>query len=160
MTNQTKSTIFKWLYRSFEYFVPAGIALWQFLISSLVNKEITVMQKIGVSGLFVVIIMVIIGVYFYGKHFKTAITKVTNEILECLDDAKKTELIAKKKKLEAQQEIFRNICFLAPFAIAWLLCSMIENGVVSLRGTMLFITLSMATGLGFNGFAQYFKNKQ
>lgn len=160
MTNETKSTIFKWLYRSFEYYVPCGIALWQFLISSLINKEITVMQKVGVGGVFVLVIIAIIGVYFYGKHFKTSITKVTNEILECTDDTKKVDLITQKRKIESQQEIFRNACFLAPFMLMWLLCALIENGVVSLRGTLLFICLSMGTGMGFNGLAQHFKNKK
>ena len=159
MTNETKSTVCKWLYRSFEYYVPCGIALWQFLISSLINEEITVTQKVGVSGIFVLVIIAVIGVYFYGRHFKTSITKVTNEILECLDDTKKAELIAQKKSIESKQEIFRNACFLAPFILMWLLCSLIENGVVSLRGTLLSICLSMGAGMGFNGLGQYFKNK-
>lgn len=160
MTNETKSTIFKWLYRSFEYYVPCGIALWQFLISALINKEITVMQKIGVGSVFVLIIIAIIGVYFYGKHFKVSITNLTNQILECLDDTKKAELIAQKKKIESQQEIFRNACFIAPFILMWLICALIENGVVSLRGTLLFICLSMGAGMGFNGLSQHFKTKK
>ena len=160
MTNEQKATVFKWLYRSFEYYVPAGIALWQFLIETLISKDVTITQKIGVSGIFVLVIMVIIGVYFYGRHFKTAINKVTNELLECTDDEKKKELVAEKRKIESKQEIFRNACFLAPFILVWLVACLIEKQVVSLRGTMLFICISMATGMGFNGISQYFKNKK
>lgn len=159
MSNKTKSKIFLWLYRSFSYFVPLGLSLWAFLIENLINKEVSVMSKIGVSGLFILVIAVVIGVYFYGKHFRTAISKVTNEILECLDNDKKIKLIEKKRKLEARQELFHNVCFVAPFVLVWLLCSLIEKKVISLRGIMMTISLSMAIGLGFNGVCQWFKTK-
>lgn len=160
MNNDLKVKIFTWLYRTFCYFVPGGIALWLFLIENLVNKEVSVVAKVGMTGIFVLVIMFVIAIYFYGKHFSNSINKVTNEILECLDDNKKTELIAKKRKLEGQQEMFRNACFVAPFVVMWLLCALIESNIISLRGTLMTICLSMVSGFGFNGVAQWLKSKQ
>ena len=159
MNNDLKVKVFTWLYRTFCYFVPSGIALWLFLIKNLINNEISVMAKVGMSGIFVLAIMFVIAIYFYGKHFTTSINKVTNEILECLDNNKKVELIAKKRKLEARQEMFRNICFVAPFVLMWLLCALIESKVISLRGTLMTICVSMAIGLGLNGISQWLKTR-
>lgn len=154
-----KQKIFTWLYRIFCYFVPCGLTLWTFLIENLLNKEVTLMSKLGVSGLFVLAIIGIIGIFFYGKYLRNSITKTTNEIIECLDDEKKAKLIAKKKKYEAKQEIFHNACFVAPFVLIWLLCALIESKVVSLRGTLMTVSLSMLAGLGFNCVAQFLKQK-
>lgn len=158
--NNIKKSIFTWLYRSFCYFVPCGIALWTFLIDNLLNKEIGIMTKMGMSGLLILAVIFLISIYFYKKHLKISITKVTNEILECLDAKKKKELIAKKRKYEAKQEIFNNVCFVAPFVLIWLLCSLIETKVISLRGTFMLFSISMAIGLGFNCIAQSIKIKQ
>lgn len=154
-----KQKIFTWLYRIFCYMVPCGLTLWTFLIENLLNKKVTIMSKLGVSGIFVLAIIGIIGIFFYGKHLRNSISKTTNEILECLDDVKKAELIAKKKKYEARQEIFHNACFVAPFVLIWLLCALIESKVISLRGTFMTISLSMLGGLGFNCVAQSLKRK-
>ena len=154
-----KQKIFTWLYRIFCYIVPCGLTLWTFLIENLLNKEVTFMSKMGVSGIFVLAIIAIIGIFFYGKYLRNTISKTTNEILECLDDVKKAELIAKKKKYEARQEIFHNACFVAPFVLIWLLCALIESKVISLRGTFMTISLSMLAGLGFNCVAQTLKRK-
>lgn len=152
-----KEQVFLWLYRTFTYFVPGGIAIYSFLIESLLKEDITVMQKIGVAGITTLAIILIIGIYFYNRHFKLAITKVTNEILECMNDENKAKLILKKRKLEASQDLFHNVCFVGVFVILWLLFSTLEKGIISLRGTLMTICVSMATGLGFNGVLQFLK---
>lgn len=159
-TNNLKQNIFIWLYRIFSYFVPGGIALYTFLISSLLKEDVSIVQKIGVVGIFTLIIIAIIAVYFLGKHFKNSLNKITNEILECMDNERKAQLILKKRKIEGKQELFRNACFLVPFIIFWLLCVTIEKGIVSLRGTLMFICLSMATGFGFNSVVQFLNTKK
>lgn len=160
MKPETKQKVFVWLYRTFTYFVPGGIAIWQFLIETLVDKEVTVTQKLGVGGIFTIALMAIIAVYFYGRHFKKKITELNNEILVCLDEDKKKELVLLKQKIESKQEMFHNACFIAPFIAFWLLLVCVENGVMSLRGTMLFVCISMAVGMGFNGVAQWMKGKK
>lgn len=158
--NNLMQKIFVWLYRIFSFLVPSGIAIYTFLISSLLKDDISITQKIGMVGIFTLIIMAIIAVYFLGKHFKNSLNKITNEILECMDNEKKAQLIIKKRKIEGKQEMFRNACFLVPFIIFWLLCVTIEKGIVSLRGTLMFICLSMSTGFGFNGVVQYLNTKK
>lgn len=159
MSNKTKQSIFTWLYRTFTYFVPGGVALWSFFIEKMIDKEVSTFDKIGISGIVVLAIMIIIAVFFYGKHLRKKITDITNQCIECTDNTKKAELVAQKKKYEARQEMFHNACFIAPFIIAWLLVSMIEKGVVSLRGTLMIVSTSMCVGLGFNGVAQGMKSK-
>ena len=117
------------------------------------------MQKLGLSGIFTLVIMFLIAVFFYGRHLKKQKEKYTNLCIECTDEAKKKEYIAKKHKIESRQDLFRNICFIAPFVLMWLLMSSVERGVISIRGTLMFISISMATGFGFNGLAQWVKNK-
>ena len=159
MKTETKSKIFTWLYRTFTYIVPGGYALWAFLIEKLFDSKVTLVDKLGLGGICVFIIMVLIAVFFYGRHLKKKIAKITDECIMCLDQTKKSELVQKKKKAEAKQEIFRNLCFLVPFIVVWLVLCVVEKGVISLRGTMLGVCLSMATGLGFNGIAQWIKSR-
>lgn len=150
-----KEKIFLWLYRTFSFLVPCGIALYTFLIDKLMDKEITVMTKIGISGIFILIIMFLIAVFFFGKFLKKKIAKYNDQILICTDNLKKEELILKRKKIEAVQEMFHNIIFVAPFLICYILMVLVEKGAANLRGTFMFITISMAVGLGFNGLKQW-----
>lgn len=159
MSNETKGKIFTWLYRVFTYLVPGGYVLWAFLIDRLIAKDVTVADKLGLTGIFVGAIMIVIAVFFYGRHLKKQIAKITDECIVCVDNAKKLELVEQKKKYEAKQEIFRNACFLAPFILVWAVLCMVEKGVVSLRGTLMFVCLSMATGFGFNTTAQWIMSK-
>lgn len=155
-----KLTLFTWLYRVFCHIVPGGYALYAFLIDTLINEQTSVWDKVSCSAIFIVALMVIIAVFFYGRHLKKKINDITNQCIECVDNTQKAELVAKKKKWEAKQEIFRNACFVAPFVIAWFIVAMIEKQVVSLRGTLMIVSISMCVGLGFNGVAQWIKTKR
>lgn len=154
-----KLTLFTWLYRVFCYIVPGGYALYAFLIDTLISEQTSVWDKVSCSAIFVVALMVIIAVFFYGRHLKKKINDITNQCIECVDNIQKAELVAQKKKWEAKQEMFRNVCFVAPFVIAWFIVAMIEKQVVSLRGTLMIVSISMCVGLGFNGVAQWIKTK-
>lgn len=142
------------------YLVPGGVALWEMLISTLINNNVTVMQKIGVGGIFVIAIILIVAVFFYGKHLNRTIEKITNQCIECIDNEKKKELIIKKRKAEAKRDLFSNAIFVSIFVIAWLIVACIEKQVIAIRGTLMIVVISMATGLGFNGIAQYVKVKE
>lgn len=154
-----KISLFTWLYRVFCYIVPGGYTLWAFLIDTLINEQATAWDKVSCSAIFVLALMIIIAVFFYGRHLKKKINDITNQCIECVDNDKKTALVAQKKKWEAKQEMFRNACFIAPFIIAWFVVTLIEKEVVSLRGTLMVVSISMASGLGFNGVAQWLKSR-
>lgn len=169
-----KEQIFTWLYRVFTFFVPGGIMLWTCLIEKLIDQEVSYFTKIGFVGIFVIVIMIIIAVFFLGKHYRKRLQKLQNFINERMKDIMlatteeaKNELTQtlqvlnyNLKKTQARQEIFHNICFLAPFVIAWIVMGMVENGILSMRGTLAVVTISMATGLGFNFISQYIKTKK
>ncbi len=154
-----KLTLFTWLYRVFCYLVPSGYALYAFLINTLISEQTSIWDKVRCSAIFVVAIIVIIAIFFYGRHLKKKINDITNQCIECIDNSLKADLVAMKKKWEAKQEMFRNACFVAPFIIAWFIVSMIEKQVVSLRGMLMIVSISMCAGLGFNGVAQWIKAK-
>ena len=155
-----KEKVVRWLYRIFTYLVPGGIALYTFLIEKLISKDISITAKLGISGIFVLILVVLIAIYFLGKHFRKRITKLTDEIIVCLDNEKKAKLIEKKKKTEAKQEIFHNAIFITPFVIMWLLMILVERETIELRGILFYICVSMAVGFGFNGLLQYMKTHE
>lgn len=150
-----KEKIFTWLYRIFTFLVPSGIALYTFLLEKLLDNDISVMAKVGVSGIFVLIIMVVIAVFFFGKFLKKKISKITDEIIVCLDNEEKQKLIKKKAKWEGVREMFHNALFLAPFLIIYFLIVLIEKEMIEMRGTMFFVVISMAIGFGFNGVKQF-----
>ena len=151
--------IFTWLFRIFTYIVPSGVVLWEFLISKLISNEVSFTQKIGLSGIMTITVIGLIAVFFLGKFIRKKIQNITNDCIECCDNNKKMELVLKKKKWELIQDRFHNICFIAPFIIVWAVLTMVENGVVSLRGTFLEIIISMAVGFGFNEIARWFSSK-
>lgn len=168
-----KAKIFLWLYRTFTYFVPAGLALYLFVIEKLIDNEVSIMAKIGVSGIFIIAVIGILGIYFYKKHFQIAINKMTlanndltDKILLETDETKKTILLQEKQVLrikllrkQATQELVQNILFVAPFVLCWLACMLIEKQMISLRGVFLSLILSMGVGFVFNIFFQTFKNE-
>lgn len=159
MKNDTKYKIFLWLYRVFTYLVPSGGALYFFLIDTLINKELTWVDKLSAGAVFVFAIMVLIAIFFYGKHLKKQISKLTDEIIVTTDDNKKAELITKKAKIEGRQEIFHNACFVAPFVILWVVIVLIEKKIISLRGFLMVVAVSMCSGLGFDCVAVKIKQK-
>lgn len=150
-----KEKVFLWLYRVFSFIVPAGIALYTFVIDKLLDKKIGVVAKIGIGGIFALVVMFIIAIFFFGKFLKKKIAKHNDQILLSTNFDEKQKFIAKRKKVEAIQEIFHNIIFVTPFLICYILMVLVEKGVADLRGTFMFVTISMAIGLGFNGIKQY-----
>ena len=145
-----KDTIFKWLYRIFCYFVPSGIALWTMLIENLIDNEATTASKLTGAGIFTMAVIIVIAIFFFGKFLKKKQSEYVDKILVCTDNEEKEVLIAKKQNVEKVEDIFHNVCFIVPFVALWIVCGAIETGVVSLRGTLMAISMSMMAGLGFN----------
>lgn len=137
-------------YLIFSFIIPCALLLWNCVVKSLLKNDITITQKLGVSGIFALIVVVLVAVILYGKHFKQAIKKIDKELLECLDNEQKAKLVDKKKKLEARQEIFGNACFVAPVLILWLLVSCVEKGIMSLRGELFALSILVCIGFAFN----------
>lgn len=150
----TSENVLLILYRTMTYLVPSGLLLWNLVIDKLINKEVSIWTKIGCGGLFLIIALLLVGVIYLGRHFRKTIEQINDKLLDCTDPEKKEELLAKKKKVKKWQETYRNACLLAPFIIALVLVNLIETGIITLRGTLTFIVLSMSAGFGFNITAQ------
>lgn len=173
MNSNTKYNILRWLHITFCYIIPALFVLYTYVIAKLIDGDISITKRIGVAGMFALALVLIIGLVLYSKHFKKAIDKLqttndqlTDKILLETNEDKKSEYLSLKaktrdkiNKLSSRQELFGNLCFISPFAIFWLVCILIEKGVVSLRGTLLVLTISMVIGFIFNVFSQIVKNK-
>jgi len=147
-------SVFKWLYRAGCYYIPGGTALWCFVIENLVDKDVSVMAKIGVSGVFVLALMVIITIFFANKSFTKRNQKLEKQAIKEMDNDKKKEIIAKWEKNEANQELFHNMIFLVCFICLALLVTLLESKLLSLRGVLWFMVSSISTGLGCN-FVRY-----
>ena len=81
-----KEKIFTWLYRIFTFLVPSGIAIYTFLLEKLLDNNVSVMGKVGVGGVFILIVIAIIAVFFFGKFLKKKISKITDQIIVCIDN--------------------------------------------------------------------------
>lgn len=150
----TSKNVMLILYRVFTYLVPSGLVLWNLVIDKLISKDVSIATKLGCGGIFVIIALLLVGVIYLGRHFRKTIEQINDKLLDCTDLEKKQELLEKKKKVRKWQETYRNACLLAPFVIALVLVNLIEGGIITLRGTLTFIVLSMSAGFGFNITAQ------
>lgn len=142
--------LFKWLYRAGCYFIPGGTALWCFVFENLFDKEVSVMAKIGCAGVFVLILMVIITIFFANKSFKKKNQKLEKEAIKEMDNVKKQEIINKWETNEKNQELFNNTIFLAIFVCLAFLVTLLESKLLSLRGVLWFMVGSISAGLGCN----------
>lgn len=141
-------------YRVFTYIFPTGLLFWNLIIDKLLDKNVSVMARIGCGGLFLLIAMLLVAVFILGRYFKKTLEQLTDKIIDCTDEEKKQKLIAKKKQVAKWQEIFRNACIVAPFVVLLILANLIERGAVTVRGTLMLIVTSLCAGFGFNITAQ------
>lgn len=142
------------LYRACTYLFPAGLLLWNLVIDKLIDKNVSFMAKIGCGGLFLLIAFVLIAVIMLGIHFKRAIERINEKLIDCVDSEQKQKLVEQKKKIRKHQAIYRNSCLIAPFIIVLVAVTLLEQKLVTFRGTLTLIVLSMAAGFGFNISAQ------
>src|SRR5574344_1773269 len=143
-------SVFKWLYRAGCYFIPGGTALWCFVIENLIDKEVSVIAKIGCCGVFALVLMVIITVFFANKAFTQKNQKLEKLAIKEMDNEKKQQIITKWEKNEQNQELFKNTIFLICFVGLAFLVSMLESKLLSLRGVLWFMVGSISAGLGCN----------
>ena len=157
---EKKYKLFLWLYRTFTFILPAGYVLYSFLISKLIDNDITITAKIGISGIFTLILILCLAIFFVGRFCKTRLEELNIAIRDEIDNNKKIFLIKAERKIKFIQEIFRNSCFVVIFIIMWATTSMIEVQALSLRGDLLLIVCSLIVGFCCNVFAQLFKMKR
>lgn len=172
MQTNLKTKVQKWIFSTFSFIVPSGVIIYNTLLVKIFSEP-TLMGRIGFAGMFFAVIGLIIGLFFYNRHLKNKLEKVRQDIKDwqnkiLLNETSENEatlkqqlqaLVVKENKIKSTLDIFHNLCFFAPFVILLILITMIENGLIELRGTFFLIVTSMAGGLGYNSVVQILNHK-
>lgn len=138
------------LYGIFTYVFPIGFVLWSLVIDKLLDKDVSIMAKWGCTGTFALIVIALVGVVLVKKTFKKKLDKFNDKLLVCIDDDEKKELVKKREVTRKWQELFNNACLIVPFVIGYVLVCLIEKAMISVRGGLLAILISLAVGFVFN----------
>lgn len=134
----------------FSLIIPNCIALYFFVIEKLIDTQITIADKITSCSIFVIIILIIVALIFFNKLLNSKYKKYEKlAIMELNNDIKKT-YIKKMQTYDSIKNIYHNILSISPFLIIWLLVVLIERKIISLRGILAIISISMVIGLIFN----------
>lgn len=168
-----KEKIFIWLSRTFSLFVPCGISLYIFVIEKLLDNEVSFIAKLGAGGIFVLAVLFIVAVIFYGKHLNRKLENrvkakniINDELIITQNTERKNELIAQRiladvkiAKAEASKSRFKNLCVLVPFILMFLMFYYAEQFAMSMYGILGAICISMAIGFGFNEVVNWLRVK-
>lgn len=152
--------LFKWLYRTLSYFIPAGILLYTFVIENLMNKEITWYAKLGVSGIFVLVILIFVCIFIINNLFIKRAKYYEEMSIKEIDLEKRAEYIKKWNSVEKYHTLFKQCLILVVFICLTLLISLLETKLLALRGTMITICISFGVGTGFNFVYKDIEQKQ
>lgn len=146
--NKVLENILKWLGIVFSYVCPAMVLFVSFVLENLLSNEVSPITKIGVSGVFVLVIMLFLAIFLVNRFFNKKLQKVDHEIKVELDNSIKVKLIEKQSKLENLQDLFKSLIVLAVLVVITILVALLESKLLELRGTMVAICVSFAVGVG------------
>ena len=142
-------TLFFWLYITFSYIATGGILLWTFVIENILNDEVTLIAKLGATGIFVLAICLIIGIVVINKLFTKREQKYEKLSIKEIDTNKRAEYILKWSNTEKWHNIFKQCLMFGTLVMLTLLVGLLETKLLALRGTMTTIVISYAIGLIF-----------
>lgn len=151
--------LFYWLHLGLSYFAPSALLLYSFVIENIFNKEITLTQKIGVCGIFVMIICIIICITVINKGFTRKERKLQELSIKEIDLEKREQHIRKWNKISYIHDMFKDGITLAILTAITLVVAMLESKLLALRGTMTAICLMYASGTVCHGIHKNIKNK-
>ena len=153
-------TILKWAYRTLCYFFPSGVLLWSFVIENALSDEVSVITKVGVCGVFMLAILLCMCVFMVNRAFNKKEKELRNASIEEVDLEKRKETIGKLKRLDNRHDLFKCLVFLGVLVAITLVVAMLESKLLSLRGTMIAICISFASGTGCMVAFQSLKTKR
>ena len=147
-------TFLLWVYRTLTYFAPAGILLWTFVIENILNKEVNVITKIGAGGIFILIILLFVCIFFINSAYNKKEKELEKLSIREIDTEKRAEIIHKWEKVEKNHKLFKQCLLLGVVLTVTLLVILLESKILALRGTLISICVSMGLGtlvLGLKG---------
>lgn len=140
--------VLKWVYRTLSYYLPCGFILYNFVIENLLSSEVSVMSKLGVSGVFVLAILIVLCIFFTNKAYTKKERELEKLSIKAVDLKEREELIKKWEKTEKNHSIFKNLIMLAIIIVLTILVALLESKILSFRGTMIAFTISFLGGQG------------
>ena len=146
------------LKRTFTYYMPIFTFTYATIIEKLTDENVSIMAKLGASGIVAMICFVLMLVYFVKKGYKKKIDDLNDKLLECIDMEQKRALIEEKKKTKSAYEIFNNIVFVVPFVVALFLVILIEQKMIAIKGVLFGVVIELVVGLGLNIYYQKLLN--
>ena len=149
---------------AFSYGGTMGIALWSFLIEKLVKNEVSIMAKIGCSGIIIIALMIVLAIVFYNRHTTKKLDEneiqqknIIKEMLMETDEEKKKQLREKlvkyenyEIKIKTRKTIFKNAVLCGVFVLFTLLFYLAEKACISMRGIFFGMSSTLLIGFGFN----------
>lgn len=138
--------------------------LWTFLIEKVTREDISIVTKMGLSGILAVIILGVLTIVLLNRHINKKLEtnddqqkEIMKQLLIETDETKKEELRTKlvelenyRVKVKAHRTIFKNAVLCGVFVLLTLLFFMAEKKVVEIRGVFMGVTSCLLIGFGFN----------
>lgn len=149
---------------AFSYGGTTGIALWSFLFEKLIKNEVSIMAKIGCTGIVTIGLMIVLTIVFYNRHTTKKLDEnemkqkdIMKEMLMEADEEKKKQLREKlveyenyELKVKAKKTIFKNAILCGVFVLMTLLFYLAEKACISMRGIFFGMSSTLLIGFGFN----------
>lgn len=148
----------------FSYFGSAFVTLWAFLIEKITRDDVSIMTKMGLSGILCLVVLGILTIVLLNRHINKKLEtngeqqqEIMKQMMIETDLDKKEEMRLKlvelenyRVKVKAHRTIFKNAILCGVFVILTLLFFLTEKKLVELRGTFMGISSCLLIGFGFN----------
>lgn len=148
----------------FSYFGSTFVMLWTFLIEKVTREDVSIVTKMGLSGILAIIILGVLTIILLNRHINKKLEtnqdqqqEIMKQLLIETDETKKEQMRLKLVELEnyrvrvkAHRTIFKNAVLCGVFVLLTLLFFMAEKKVVEIRGVFMGVTSCLLIGFGFN----------
>ena len=148
----------------FSYFGSAFVTLWAFLIEKITRDDISIVTKMGLTGILCLVILIILTIVLVNRHINKKLETnneqqqdIMKQMLIETDTDKKEKMRLKlvelenyRVKVKAHRTIFKDAVLCGVFVFLTLLFFLAEKKVVELRGTFMGISSCLLLGCGFN----------
>lgn len=138
--------LLKWFYRTLSYYIPSIILIYNLIIENLFNKEVSFTAKIGASGILLIVVYILIAIFLINDIFIKKSNIYEKESIKEIDFEKRKQIILKWQNVEKWHRIFKQSILLIILVGITILIYMLEQKFLSLKGTMLLISIFFFIG--------------
>lgn len=152
------------MYIIFSYGGSTGILLYSFLIEKLFEENVSIMTKLGCSGILCIIFLVVFAIIILNKHINKKIESYNDKQKKLLVElAVETDLTKKEDirlqiveaqnyetKIKCKRTIFKHALICGLVLILVILFNMAQEKMLEMRGICFGVFTCLMTGFGFN----------